>query len=82
MNDKIKDTSNSIKGKLSAMKRKPKKEKIECDESKQGKIKRTFYLNHYSNNKLNRISAKLIVNGEKVSLSSLIEKAIDSLSEK
>lgn len=79
MNDKISDTSDSISQKLSSMKRKPKREKIEFDDSKPGKIKRTFYLTHYSNNKLNRINAKMLVKGEKSSLSELIEKAIDAL---
>jgi hypothetical protein len=79
MNDKLNDTSDSISQKLESMKKKPKKEKIEFDDTKPGKIKRTFYLTHYSNNKLNRINAKMLVKGDKISLSELIEKAIDSL---
>lgn len=78
MKDKLDETGDSISEKLNSM-RKPKKEKIEFDDTKPGKIKRTFYLTHYSNNKLNRINAKMLVKGDKISLSELIEKAIDSL---
>lgn len=78
MNNKLDETGDSISEKLNSM-RKPKKEKIEFDDTKPGKIKRTFYLTHYSNNKLNRINAKMLVKGDKISLSELIEKAIDSL---
>jgi len=79
MNDKINDTSESIKKKLESMNKKELMEKIEVDDTKPGKIKRTFYLTHYSNNKLNRVNAKMMLNGERVSLSDLIEKAIDAL---
>lgn len=57
---------------------KPKREKkINFDDSAPGKVKRTFYLTNEANNKLNRINAKMMIKGDKVSLSNLIEQAIE-----
>lgn len=58
-----------------------KEKKIKFDDTSPGKVKRTFYLSHHANNKLNRISAKMMVKGDKVSLSELIEKSIEKLYE-
>lgn len=77
--DKVEEARESISEKLKQFGKKKKKEKIEFDDTKPGKTKRTFYLTHYSNNKLNRINAKMLVKGDKVSLSDLIERAIDAL---
>lgn len=82
MKKKPEETHESISNRLKNFGKKPikeKKEAVEIEDSSPKKTKRTFYLSHYSNSKLNRINAKMLVKGEKTSLSDIIEKAIDSL---
>lgn len=80
-------TGDSIKKKLSESIQEKEKEEIKLEHSSESepdensKKKRTFYLSQYSNDKLNKLHAKMIIQGNKGSISEIIEKAIDKLYE-
>lgn len=79
-------TGDSIKKKLSESVNEEKKEEVKLEPSvkevdENAKKKRTFYLSQYSNDKLNKIHAKMLVQGRKSSISEIIEKSIDKLYE-
>jgi len=80
-------TGDSIKKKLSESIKEEEKEEVKLEPSSKNeqdetaKKKRTFYLSQYSNDKLNKLHAKMVIQGNKGSISEIIEKAIDKLYE-
>jgi len=85
--NKIENTTNSISGRLRLIRHQQKEKAIKEKKAKQEekerpiifKKKRTFYLTHESNDKLNKITARMMIRGDKVTFSDIIEKAIDEL---
>lgn len=79
---RLENTGKSIKDKLKKMdqsleKISQNKSDVEKKENPFGKVKRTFYLNYHCSNKLDKLRAKMLVEGRKISISDIVEKAID-----